>query len=265
MSDGRARGGYVGNGTRGTGDAVRSSASTTGSRVRLDGVRGHGPRNGTATAQPLRPVCWTWLRRCRRHFPLPYCCCRPIGRGHCPIGHNEYPGTLVRAALSSRRPRPRVCADHGRRRRFAARRHRATARGGDVHPVRPRSTRAPSTAEQGRAGQDDGDRAASGTDVPGGGRAGRTRQGRAGTYLGRGGGAARGAVRAGDRAYPVPSPHTGLSGGSGGTVGCQITRARSSAVERCPYKADVGGSKPSAPTRAKAPSRSWLGAFDIRI
>ncbi|GBQ04463.1 hypothetical protein SSP531S_59600 [Streptomyces spongiicola] len=29
------------------------------------------------------------------------------------------------------------------------------------------------------------------------------------------------------------------------------------------YKADVGGSKPSAPTSAKAPNRTWLGAFDI--
>jgi hypothetical protein len=32
-----------------------------------------------------------------------------------------------------------------------------------------------------------------------------------------------------------------------------------------PYKADVGGSKPSAPTRRKTPSRSWLGVFDIHV
>ncbi|MET9903148.1 hypothetical protein [Streptomyces sp. NPDC006446] len=31
------------------------------------------------------------------------------------------------------------------------------------------------------------------------------------------------------------------------------------------YKADVGGSKPSAPTRKETPSRSWLGVFGIRI
>jgi hypothetical protein len=42
-------------------------------------------------------------------------------------------------------------------------------------------------------------------------------------------------------------------------------RVRSSGVERCSYKADVGGSKPSAPTSEKAPSRSWLGAFDIQF
>lgn len=34
-----------------------------------------------------------------------------------------------------------------------------------------------------------------------------------------------------------------------GTIRCPRIRARSSAVERCPYKADVGGSNPSAPTR----------------
>ncbi len=31
------------------------------------------------------------------------------------------------------------------------------------------------------------------------------------------------------------------------------------------YKADVGGSKPSAPTSTKTPSRSWLGVFDIHF
>lgn len=40
-------------------------------------------------------------------------------------------------------------------------------------------------------------------------------------------------------------------------------RVRSSGVERCSYKADVGGSKPSAPTTTKAPSRSRPGAFGI--
>ncbi|ALC23425.1 hypothetical protein SPRI_5119 [Streptomyces pristinaespiralis] len=63
-----------------------------------------------------------------------------------------------------------------------------------------------------------------------------------GVPSGRGGGRARGSRGAGQRF------------GAAGDAPCRLwphPRVRSSGVERCSYKADVGGSKPSAPTSAK--------------
>ncbi|MGW9031908.1 hypothetical protein ACWGQ5_49525, partial [Streptomyces sp. NPDC055722] len=51
-------------------------------------------------------------------------------------------------------------------------------------------------------------------------------------------------------------------------LGCRSCRndlGNSVAEHVRPYKADVGGSKPSAPTRKKTLSRSWLGVFDIQV